>query len=136
MVDIKYKIGVILTLVIMFLGALSLYFFWNPSYYNFFPKCPLYSFTGIYCPGCGSQRAIHQIINGNIIEGIRYNYMLVLLFIVLAYKATHYIITKLYNKPFNNILHRPATSKLILVLVILFWVLRNIKLFPFTELAP
>ncbi|RKE94745.1 DUF2752 domain-containing protein [Ichthyenterobacterium magnum] len=132
----KTKTLIILGIVIILLGVLSLYFFWNPSDYDFFPKCPFYSMTGIFCPGCGSQRAAHQIINGNIVTGIRHNYLLLLLFLVLGYQVLLFAINSIYNKSFNNILHLPITTKIILVLVILFWVLRNIKLHPFTELAP
>lgn len=126
------KIGI----VIVLLGALSLYFFINPSEHDFFPKCPFYSFTGIYCAGCGSQRAIHQIINGNIFTGVRHNYLLVLVFGVLSYKAIIYLLNKINKKTFSDIFHKPIATKIILVLVLLFWLLRNIRAFPFTELAP
>ena len=132
----KIKFGIIIFSIIMFLMAISFYFLWNPSQYNFYPKCPLYSITGMYCPGCGSQRAIHQIINGNIIEGIRFNYLLLLLFLVLLYQSMHFVISKLSKKTFSNILHQPITTELILVLVIVFWIFRNIKIYPFNELAP
>jgi hypothetical protein len=123
-------------IAIMLLGVLLLYFFWNPSNNNFFPKCPLYSLTGIYCPGCGSQRAMHQIIHGNIIEGLRHNYLIALLGIVLLYQALLFMVHKLYNKSFYNILHQSLTIKIILVLILVFWLLRNIRFYPFTELAP
>lgn len=132
----KFKIIIITSIVIVLLGVLSLYFFINPSEYNFFPKCPLYTYSGIYCAGCGSQRAIHQIINGNIITGIRHNYLLVLVFAVLSYKTGLFVLNKIYNKAHTDIFHKPMSTKIILVLVLLFWALRNINVFPFTELAP
>ncbi len=132
----KTKIIFIVGIVIILFGVLSLYFFINPSEYNFFPKCPLYSYTGIYCAGCGSQRAIHQIINGNILTGIRHNYLLILVFAVLSYKAGLFVLNTIFNKTYSDIFHRSLVTKVILVLVLLFWALRNINLFPFTELAP
>ena len=132
----KYKISIIVSIVILLLGVVSLYFFINPSEYNFFPKCPFFNYTGIYCAGCGSQRAIHQIINGNIITGIRHNYLLILVFGVLSYKAGIFILNKFHNKTYADIFHKPLATKIILILVLLFWVLRNIRIVPFTELAP
>ncbi len=132
----KTKLIITLSIVIMLLGVLSLYFFWSPSEYDFFPKCPFYFLSGIYCAGCGSQRAIHQIINGQVINGIRHNYLLLLVFGVLTYKATLFVLNQVYNKTYFDILHKPITTKIILALVLLFWVLRNIRVFPFTELAP
>ena len=132
----KYKILIATVIVVILLGVLSLYFFYNPSQHSFFPKCPFYSITGFYCPGCGSQRAIHQIINGNIINGIRHNYLILLLALVLSYQGIIYILSKLNNSTYKNILHKPVVTKLILVIVLLFWLFRNFKWYPFTEFAP
>ena len=120
----------------MFFGMLALYVFWNPTETNIFPKCPVYSVTGIYCPGCGSQRAAHKLLNGNIIEGIRHNYLIALLALVLSYQAFMFIMNNVLQKEIVNLLHKSKITFGILVLVILFWILRNINLFPFTELAP
>ncbi|MGM5470375.1 DUF2752 domain-containing protein [Flavobacteriaceae bacterium LMO-SS05] len=136
MVISKSRLILIVLGAILFLGIVSLYFFWNPEGNNFFPKCPLHSLTGLYCPGCGSQRAMHQIIHGNIIEGLKYNYLIALLAIVLLYQSIIYVMNQLFDKTYYNILHHPLTIKLILVFIILFWVLRNIRVYPFTVLAP
>ncbi len=29
------------------------------------PKCPLHHLTGLRCPGCGTQRALHALLNGD-----------------------------------------------------------------------
>lgn len=122
--------------MIAFILMLSLYFFIDPSTTAFFPKCPFLSLTGIYCPGCGSQRAIHHILQGHILTGIRHNYMFLLVIVVLSYQAIIFIINKLGKKTYNNLLHKSKTTYTILVLVILFWIMRNIPYFPFMELAP
>ena len=132
----KLKSPIIIIGVLAFLGMLALYIFWNPSDTNVFPKCPFYVATGIYCPGCGSQRAAHQILNGNIIEGIRHNYMIALLAIVLLYQGFIYVMNELLGKSITNLLHKSKITMSILFLVLLFWILRNINVFPFTELAP
>ena len=131
----KLKSPIIIIGVLAFLGMLALYIFWNPSDTNVFPKCPFYVATGIYCPGCGSQRAAHQILNGNIIEGIRHNYMIALLAIVLLYQGFIYVMNELLGKSITNLLHKSKITMSILFLVLLFWILRNINVFPFTELA-
>ncbi|WP_411766867.1 DUF2752 domain-containing protein [Winogradskyella sp. A3E31] len=115
---------------------LSLYFFINPSSTGFFPKCPFLSITELYCPGCGSQRAIHNLLNGNIITGIRHNYLLVLVFAVLSYQLVLFIANTYYKKSIKNLLHKPLVTKGILILVLAFWILRNLPFTPFTELAP
>jgi len=41
------------------------------------PKCPFKLITGLSCPACGIQRAIHALIHGEYAEAISYNYFLV-----------------------------------------------------------
>jgi len=132
----KFKLPIIIIGVLAFFGVLALYIYWSPSETNIFPKCPFYSVTGIYCPGCGSQRAAHQILNGHIFEGITRNYLIGLLAIVLVYQALVFIINNVLNKRITNLLHKSKVASGILIVVILFWILRNINMFPFTELAP
>ena len=132
----KLKSTFIIIGVLALLGMLSLYVFWNPTETNLFPSCPVYAATGIYCPGCGSQRAAHKILNGNIIEGVRHNYMIVLLAMVLLYQGFVYVMNDMLGKKIPNLLHKSKVTISILIIVILFWVLRNIDLFPFSELAP
>ena len=65
----RNKLIFIIIAVLVFFGMLALYILYNPSETALFPKCPLFATTGIYCPGCGSQRAAYQTLNGNILEG-------------------------------------------------------------------
>jgi Protein of unknown function (DUF2752) len=131
----KLNFGLKIILVIVILGMLSLYFFWNPEV-DIFPKCPFYSLTGIYCPGCGSQRATHQILHGYFIEGLRHNYLIGLLGIILVYELFVFVANKFFMKSIYNLLHNSKITIGILIIIILFWILRNINIFPFNELAP
>ena len=54
-----------------------LYFFIDARHSGFFPACPLFTLTGLYCPGCGSQRAVSSLLHGDVFEAIDYNVMLV-----------------------------------------------------------
>lgn len=136
MVISKLRLPIIILGVLVFLGMLALYSFLNPIETNLFPSCPFYVTTGIYCPGCGSQRAVHQILNGHIFEGIRHNYLIGLLALVFTYQIFIFTMNNVLDKGFTNLLHKSKVTFSILIIVILFWVLRNINLFPFTELAP
>ena len=50
----------------------------DPLDYAIFPKCPVKMLTGLDCPGCGSQRAIHALLNGQVAEAFRSNALMVL----------------------------------------------------------
>lgn len=132
----QLKFLIYISLAIVFLGILSLYFWYNPTNSEVFPKCPFYLATNIYCPGCGSQRAIHKILNMQIIGGLQHNWLLLLVILVLGYQMIVYLLKMTGRTIQKNILHRPVTTYAILIIVILFWILRNIDIYPFTILAP
>ncbi len=44
---------------------------------RFFPKCPVKLLTGLQCPGCGLQRALHSLMQGDVIGALRHNWFLV-----------------------------------------------------------
>ena len=45
-----------------------IYYKFNPSDIAIFPKCPFLLLTGLKCPGCGSQRAIHSLLHFSIFD--------------------------------------------------------------------
>lgn len=56
--------------------AIAVYYSVNPEGVWWFPKCKLYQFTGLKCPICGAQRAVHQFLHGNILAAFQYNWFL------------------------------------------------------------
>jgi len=118
-------------------GTLLLYFFVYPLYALYFPKCIFYASTGLYCPGCGSQRAFTALLHGDILTAFHDNLLAVLLLPFLIYALTVFVynlvsIKKIQTRVFNTFL----PERLILILVVVFGILRNIPVYPFTLLAP
>lgn len=56
----------------------------SPTSNPILPPCPLYALTGIYCPGCGSTRATHALLNGDLIAAFDFNPLMVLAIPVLV----------------------------------------------------
>ncbi len=46
-------------------GALLVLFFFDPATVGFYPPCLFKTVLGMGCPGCGSLRAMHQLLHGN-----------------------------------------------------------------------
>ncbi|MES2519595.1 MAG: DUF2752 domain-containing protein [Bacteroidota bacterium] len=118
----------VLTIVIT-----AFYFFWNPSKISFLPLCPFKNFTGFYCPGCGGQRAFHDILHGNFIAAFHAN-LLIYLFLPMA-------ILKLFDELTDTTLSANLVLKkngigLFLTCLIVFTILRNIPEYPFNQLIP
>jgi hypothetical protein len=59
-------------------AGLLLLFLFNPARVPIFPVCGFHQLTGLNCPGCGSLRAMHQLLHGNLVEALQYNALLVL----------------------------------------------------------
>jgi len=54
-----------------------------------FPQCPFHRVTGLWCPGCGTQRALHALAHLDIVHAFHENAlaMCALPFLVYAYVA-------------------------------------------------
>ena len=128
---IKYIIFFILGLALA-----TIYVFINPSEVDFLPKCPFYFFTGLYCPGCGSQRATHQFLNFNFLGVLQQNLLFVIGLFIVGYHAIILAINTFFKKNIYNYLYHPKTPFVLLVFIICFWILRNISSYPFNLLAP
>jgi hypothetical protein len=121
---IKWGIAIILVTILAIL-----YRSYNPYGNIYFPKCPFRELTSLKCPGCGSQRAIHYLLNFNILNAIKENLILVL---SIPYILTGLIFDSL-KKPnekilkWRKVLFGRKAIFLILVIIIVFWILRNIK---------
>jgi hypothetical protein len=116
---------------VLLIGLIIIYKIFNPNGNDFFPKCIFHELTGYKCPGCGSQRAIHHLLNFDIATAISENILLVL---AIPYIIIGFIFDLIKN-PSNKIikwkkfLFGKKAIILIFVVIILFWVLRNIPVF-------
>ncbi|MBL1216058.1 MAG: DUF2752 domain-containing protein [Planctomycetes bacterium] len=51
----------------------------NPTEVRYMPPCPTHAYLHVYCPGCGSLRAVHALLNGRVQSAWEYNPALVIL---------------------------------------------------------
>ena len=120
----KNKPRFFIILLIIILGAV--YSVFDPLKSSFFPSCPFKSFTGLNCPGCGSQRAIHELLHLNFKKAFEYNALLVLsipyllLLMVFNFESVKQRFPKL-----ERILFGWKSVWIITIIVILFFIFRN-----------
>ncbi|NIM07518.1 MAG: DUF2752 domain-containing protein, partial [Armatimonadetes bacterium] len=50
----------------------------NPAGTSFYPPCPFNMLSGLYCPGCGSLRALHQLSHGHLLAALYLNPLMVI----------------------------------------------------------
>lgn len=125
-----------IALFILIIALICVYIFIDPNQVDFLPKCPLYFTTGLYCPGCGSQRATHQLLNFNFLDVVNQNVLYALGILLFVYNGLIIITIKYFKKSYYNYMYHPKTPIILLILIIVFWVLRNLPYYPFNMLAP
>ena len=129
--ETKLKLFAI-TLLLMCIGFFI--FRYSPADSGLYPPCLFQKITGLYCPGCGTARALHALLHGRISTAISYNASLV----VLAPTFLH-----LYVRCcLRNIKRMAATCELppslykaLLIIVVIFGILRNIPAYPLCSLT-
>jgi len=94
------------------------------------PRCPLHTFTGLYCPGCGATRASLALLAGDLPGALSKN----LLFVVALLPLVWFY----YQRVIRDVAVQTPRWALwtMLVVFVLFGVLRNLPWMPFTLLAP
>ena len=55
------------------------------------PLCPVHALTGLSCPGCGSQRALHALLDGEPLKAWGYNYIIPFTLAYVAICGMHWI---------------------------------------------
>jgi hypothetical protein len=116
-------------------GAVLLEVF-DPATSGIFPPCPVRYLTGWYCPGCGSLRAIHQLLHGNLRAAWALNPLTVVLLPFLTYGLASFALCKLREQELPQPYLRASWIRALCVVIILFGIARNLPVHPFDLLAP
>jgi hypothetical protein len=105
-----------------------------------YPKCMLHQTTGLHCPGCGLTRSVHAALNGRFEQAFAYNALAVVILPYLGVSLVRSLWSWLWGTPLRPSRLPAGVRKwmplTIGVVMCLFWVLRNIPVYPFTLLAP
>jgi len=116
-------------------GAVLLYFV-DPTAARWFPVCPFHQLTGLHCPGCGTSRALHALVHGDILTALDNNILSTLFVPVLGWVWVSHGLQSMGRRPLPAIPWRPAALWTLLVVIVAFWIARNLPIFPLTVLAP
>jgi len=123
--------GACITLVLIVL------FFYDPATHkNFYPPCMFYKLTGLFCPGCGFLRAFHQLLHFNLIRALDYNCLSVFLLPLIIIELLNEIVFRIQKRKIYQLFIPQKFIFVLLILIILFFILRNIPEYPFDILAP
>jgi len=117
-------------------GGLSVIYLLDPSSSDLYPPCPFLELTGFYCPGCGTLRALHQLTLGHPVEALDLNPLMVLLVPFVAYFLASHTMLAATGRPLRKVFVRSELIWALLGVVLVYWLLRNVPVYPFDLLAP
>lgn len=116
-------------------GAGLLWYF-EPTKAGFFPVCPLYSLTGLACPGCGLTRGFHALLHGDIVTALDFNALIPVFVLLFGFFFLSLVSVMYRGKGFVRLSESPKFLFGFLVLLLAFGVVRNVPFYPFTYLFP
>ncbi|HOA30450.1 MAG TPA: DUF2752 domain-containing protein [Clostridia bacterium] len=131
------KRTVIILLSFAAAALLALLYFFEPVKGGIFPPCPFNYLTGLYCPGCGILRGIHSLLHGNLLKAMDYNILMVLSLPLVFYLYLMELGIKIKGKPLVKT--RPFSKTfytITITVIVVYWILRNVNIFPLNILAP
>jgi len=125
-------------LAALFIAAVGLVLLraFDPARSWIFPPCPVHYLTGCYFPGCGSLRAIHALLHGDVHRAWAMNPLTIVLLPFVAYGLFSEILVGLRGRGLPQPRLSSSAIYALGCMIVLFGVIRNLPLVPFSLLAP
>lgn len=122
--------------VLLLISGLAILYFFRPGNSLIYPPCPFHLITGLYCPGCGSLRAIHALLHGRFLQALDLNPLMVISIPFLGYGFISQALYTIRGRGLPQLIKHPLWVWSILVLIVVYTILRNLPFYPFNVLAP
>jgi len=125
-----------LALVALVVGILAALWWVEPARLHL-PLCQFHTATGLHCPGCGAVRATHELLHGRLRAALRYNALWVSVLPLCTYAGLSEWRRRRCGRPlWGDLSRRRWPLVLLAVAAVLFFVLRNVPVYPLLLLAP
>jgi hypothetical protein len=97
----------------------------NPEQPGHYPSCPFHALTGLWCPGCGSLRALHALTHGDLSTAAHRNVLAVL---ALPYLAAAWVgwLGRTLGRPRSTRVVPAGALWALLFVIVAFGVARNL----------
>ena len=119
----------------MVTGSAAVWYF-DPTKAGFFPVCPLYSLTGFACPGCGLTRGFHALFHGDVLTALDFNALIPVWTAIFGYVFVSLALLAVRGKGLPMWPTWPRFLWTFMIALLVFGVVRNIPIYPFSILFP
>jgi hypothetical protein len=100
---------------VLAVGAAAILYRFDPATVHLYPRCAFHSLTGLQCPGCGTTRALHHLLHGDVAGAFRLNAML---FVAVPFGAI--------ATASRRIATHPLTGWTAVTVTVGWWIVRNV----------
>ena len=125
-----------LTAIVAAVFAATMLRLFDPATSGVFPPCPVRYFTGWYCPGCGSLRALHALLHGDLQTAWAMNPLTIIFLPFVIYGLASHILREYRGQGLPNIFLPAIWIRALAVVVVAYGIARNLPVHPFDWLAP
>jgi hypothetical protein len=98
------------------------------------PVCPTKALLGIDCPGCGSMRMLYSLMHGNLMAAARFNALGLVAVVLLVWAYLAWTYGRVTGRRIRSWQHYRWSAAVTLVLVVGWFIVRNIPFAPFNAL--
>ena len=103
-----------------------IYYFFDPKVTQWMPKCAFKLLTGMDCPACGNQRALHSLLHREFSEAFQDNPFFILslpymVLLVVSWKSNFGVLVKI-----RSIVQSRVVVSVYVVAICCWWILRNV----------
>lgn len=117
-------------------SVLAFVLYQNGPHAAWLPGCLFHHLTGFACPGCGMTRATHAALHGHLGEAFRFNPLGMVLFPAALLGGGLELTGWMRGKALPvRLLISGSGAWWLIGVVLAFWVMRNLPLWPFSLLA-
>ena len=130
MMTLSKRKYIIIAIIILLAMVVPIYYWFDPSQYDFMPKCLFKTFLHIECPGCGFQRALHALLHGDIQASLAFNPFLIISIPILIIACINELIithSQVSAKTIRLVKINKWILHLYIVLYLAWFVIRNVN---------
>lgn len=110
--------------------------YFEPTKVTMMPACPLFSLTGLACPGCGLTRGFHSLFHGDIISAIDFNLFTPAWAVIFAWVFVSLVLHAVRGRGLVMWPTNPRFMYGFMAVLVVFGILRNVPAWPLTILFP
>lgn len=98
------------------------------------PSCPTKALLGLICPVCGGFRMVYSLLHGDLSAALHYNALAAPAAVLFVWGMITWTLSRVRGRPVSGWQHRRWTSPVFAMVLIVWFVVRNLPFIPFVVL--